>query len=390
MKSTIEKILHEDGKNVDIFVAENPFRGSGGGQPGDSGRIWSETMEAKVLDCLKDDSGKLFLLRLRLTRGKPAVGMPVEMSVDMERHAILSRMHSGEHLLSKIMETLNPQLHVFKVAIGEKTSSIFIHCPTNLAWDFLFRAEEQANVIVAENRPITIRKMSRNEAQQLDGLKANWGRIEEAVVTVVEIEGIDKIACCGSHASSTGEIGEIYIEDFKGGSGEWEVTFSIGNLSSMSEETHTVRRILHQMHCRPAELERMIGRLEEENKSLARALSKVRSFVVLPFQQKDVAGVPLELFALTGVPRDMGMPSLNQALDSRPDSVVLALFDDGESDKIPFVLMVGSKLKYDARFLRKIEELKISGGGTQSLLSGVTGCRSENQWLSSLAQWIHV
>jgi len=136
----------------------------------------------------------------------------VAARVDGPRLALLLRHHSGEHLLSRILEDAHPGLAVHKVAVGEESTSVYFTYDGEVDWAMLFSAEDRAREVVASDLPVTIQEYSREEGQKIPRLKVNWDRVHSPTLRVVRIgEDLDVIACSGSHVSSTGEIGEIFI-----------------------------------------------------------------------------------------------------------------------------------------------------------------------------------
>ncbi|MDY3868154.1 MAG: alanyl-tRNA editing protein [Pyramidobacter sp.] len=384
MKCRIESVRELKGKKAQLCIEPNPFHVSGGGQPGDSGMLAGQDFAAEVTDCRKSDAGAV--LDVKLSRGLPAEGMEIEAVVDTARNAVLSRMHSGEHVLSKVMENARDDVHIYKVAVGEKQTSVFFHASAPVDWDFLFESEKRANEIVSQGLDVSVRILPVEEAKKLTQLKANWGRIADSEIRIVEIDGFDCIACSGSHVSCTSEIGEIFIESFKGGPADWEVTFSLGAKSSKDEYSKIMRRLLHKVHCKPSELERSLERLSAENKELSKTLSKIRSYLVLPFDEVTAGSLSVSLFALTGIPRDMATASLSARCEETPCGVVLGLFDDGESAQIPFVVMSGAQCSLPLKDMLKDARLQARGGGNSGMISGVTSCRSAGVWLSAIEE----
>ncbi|MGB4208591.1 MAG: hypothetical protein WBJ42_00420, partial [Thermovirgaceae bacterium] len=74
-KIQIEEILEREGKKAKIRVSGRAFHPSGGGQPGDSGRLESEGFEAEVLDCRSGGDG--YVLDIVVKKGEVPVGRPV-------------------------------------------------------------------------------------------------------------------------------------------------------------------------------------------------------------------------------------------------------------------------------------------------------------------------
>ena len=140
-----------------------PLPPSRGGQP-EIRAPWRRKFLAVVTDCTEEDVG---LCSLTLKRGEIRPGDVVTVKVDEERHAILSRMHTGEHILSRALERQVPGLRVYKVSIDPKESSIYLRYDGELTWEMLFSAEDEANSIIASDIPVKIYSLSPQEAQNL-------------------------------------------------------------------------------------------------------------------------------------------------------------------------------------------------------------------------------
>jgi len=87
------------------------------------------------------------------------------------------------------------------------------------------RAVDDANGIVSEDRPVSIRFVSQAEAATLSLRKAS---AREGTLRLVDISGFDLSACGGTHVERTGAIGVIVAlswERLRGGS---RVTFACG------------------------------------------------------------------------------------------------------------------------------------------------------------------
>src|SRR5213079_3565134 len=72
--------------------------------------------------------------------------------------------------------------------------------------DRVIDVERRANLIAAENRPVTT---SFEDASQASGLRKESER--EGTLRIVSIAGLDRSACGGTHVRATGEIGAILI-----------------------------------------------------------------------------------------------------------------------------------------------------------------------------------
>jgi alanyl-tRNA synthetase len=92
--------------------------------------------------------------------------------------------------------------------MGAETCTIDLATPT-VDDDQLKRAEELANQIIFENRPVGIRFVALEEARQL-GLRKlpDVGRDE---LRLIDIADFDLCACGGTHVQSTAQIGAILV-----------------------------------------------------------------------------------------------------------------------------------------------------------------------------------
>lgn len=384
-ETTVVQVLESSSKKARVVLADSLFHCAGGGQPGDSGVLTGADFSAVVENCRKE--GSLHVLDLTLKKGSPAEGLVVTAQVDEKRHETLSKMHSAQHILSRILERDCPGLSTVKVAVDVNHTTVFFHCAEPLTWEILWEAEEKANKIVAQHLPVTIRQLSLEEAKGLSQLRAKWERIADETIRIVEIQDFDCIACSGSHVSHTGEIGGIFIESFRGGDWQWEVVLSLAEAGTECRYGRILRQVLQDLHCKPEELPKVLARLHDESRSLQKQLDKLRPYIQFPHEELAVQNRPLCCFALTGVSREMVMPRLSALSASRPEALVLALLDDGESAKIPFVLLCGASIKADARLLKNDSSLSIQGGGSPAMLSGLTGCRSVTHWCEALETW---
>jgi len=380
MSTRIAEIVENKGKRALVALEENSFRPSGGGQPGDSGILRGEGFEAVVEDCRYQDGRPLLYLRVK--RGKPETGMTVDASVDLGRKHLLSRMHTGEHILSRILEDSNPGLEVTKVAIGEEESTIFLSYEGKIDWDVLFKAEEKALEIIRADLPVNVNIVERQKAQTIENLKINWNRVVDPEIRVVSIPDFDIIACSGTHTDSTGDVGGILVTGFKGASTEWSVSFTVHREQYLSEYSYVMRPLLRSVGCSLKKLPNVYESLQQERKQLLKALDKARNMLDLPWNFQDLGPCKLQYLFLEGLPMDMILPSVKETLDE--NTIVLALAGK-EPGKASFVLARGTACAFDLRhFIRDNPELRARGGGTREWVQGETSEMSTGKWLEAL------
>ncbi len=121
----------------------------------------------------------------------PVAGVRVRGSIDPERRRDHMQQHSGQHVLSAAFLELY-QMPTVSFHMGEDYCSIDLATPS-VSSEQIAGAEKRANEVVFENRPVTIRYVSRAEAEKLGLRKLPPAEHEE--VRLVEFAEFDLTAC---------------------------------------------------------------------------------------------------------------------------------------------------------------------------------------------------
>ncbi len=388
MKTHIDSMLPVEGKEkaVKLVLTPNPFHPSGGGQPGDTGKLTGENFSFSVTGCEK--MGKNVAVIGKIVRGTPAPGMEVEAEVDMDLHTLYSRMHTGEHILSRILERSHPGLSIFKVAIGAEESTVYLSWEGELDWPLLFAAEEEVNGMIAQNLLVETLLLSKDEAKKLAGIKANWQRIEDETIRVVRIPDFDLIACSGTHVASTKEVEEVFISGFRGSSPSWEIKFTLGS-ALRKEYCSAARRLVRRIGCPVSKLEDVFTALTEENASLRKLTERAASLIALPWEEFSVKGIPVFFALLPAFPKEMVTPAARAWSDGHPDALCLILLPEAEQERGAFLFYRGRDISVDfSSLLREFPSLEARGGGRADWLNGITAQMKAEVWLEALGTFI--
>ena len=384
-RTTILDILASDEKKkkFTLLLSGGELHPAGGGQPGDSGILWTEDFRFRIDDTEKKDGG--VAVSGKAEKGSPAAGMEVEGEADLERHRLLSRMHTGEHILSRALEKAHPGLRVFKVAVDCAETSVYLTWEGELCWDMLFEAEKEGNRIVAENLPVETVLLSKEEAENLPGIKGNWGRIADETIRVVRIPGYDTIACSGSHASSTGEVGNLFLTAFRGTSPDWEFKFSVDGAALRQEYSEASRRLVRGIGCRLPQLFQVVGGLQEENGALRKLLEKTSHYVSLPAEDFTAGWLPVSAAVLPGFSRELAAPAARKWSDDHPGRVLLLLLPEPEKNEGSFLLYGGKEVSVDfSALLKESTSLSAKGGGRSDWLNGLSPVMTVEPWLEAM------
>ena len=182
----------DDGRRV--YLDRTAFYPTSGGQQHDTGRLGG----AEVVDVV--DEGE----RIAHVLSTPVGGGTITGEVDWARRFDHMQQHTGQHLLSAVLM----ELHGFStvsVHFGAEISTLDLDA-ASIGPEQVATAEARANLIVAENRPVSL---SFEDAARASGLRKPSER--GGSLRIVSILDLDRSACGGTHVRTTGEIGAILI-----------------------------------------------------------------------------------------------------------------------------------------------------------------------------------
>ena len=139
------------------------------------------------------------------------------------------------------------------------------------------RAEELANQIVQENRPVIAKLVTDEELAQMPLRKPPAAK--HAQIRVVEVGGFDWSACGGTHVQSTGELGLIKIIRSERRGEEQRIEFMCGRraLLDYRQKNQTVGALAAQFAVKPSDLAEAAQKLSDEAKETWRALNAARA-----------------------------------------------------------------------------------------------------------------
>ncbi len=187
------------------------FYPEGGGQPPDHGRLSWEGGEAEITDARKNHGDVRHYVE-SLSGDLPDEGATVEGTVDAERREKLRRMHTAQHVVSRIVldeydaTTAGNQIHPDRSRIDFE--------PVEFDAEDIERIERLSNEAIEQDYGVTKANRSRDEVEErVDEGRALLDLIPDSVdpLRVVEIEAFDMCPCGGTHVDSLGEVGRIDI-----------------------------------------------------------------------------------------------------------------------------------------------------------------------------------
>lgn len=194
-----------------VYLDRTAFYPSSGGQPHDSG--WLAGIE--VLNVI--DEGE----RIAHFTAAPVSEDTVQCNIDWDRRFDHMQQHTGQHVLSAVFVQAF-QIQTLSFHMGSDSSTIEVDA-NEVTSAQIEEAEQRANAIVRAARPVRIRF---EDAEAIQGLRKPSGRA--GVLRVIEIDGLDRSACGGTHVRSTAEIGSIQVRKLEKIRGNVRVEFVCG------------------------------------------------------------------------------------------------------------------------------------------------------------------
>jgi alanyl-tRNA synthetase len=195
--------LEREGKHA-VVLDRTAFYPTSGGQVHDTGRlVLADKREVAVIEVADEDEGRIF----HLTAEPVAVATVIRGSIDATRRRDHMQQHSGQHVLSAAFIRLF-NMPTLSFHMGAESCTIDLEA-SGLSFGQAERAERLANEITSEDRPVSIRFVSLDEAQRL-GLRKLPAK-HTGDLRLIDITDFDLTACGGTHVRSTGQIGAIVL-----------------------------------------------------------------------------------------------------------------------------------------------------------------------------------
>jgi misacylated tRNA(Ala) deacylase len=187
------------------------FYPEGGGQPADRGTLSWDGGSATVVDVQKEHGDVRHYVE-DVEGDVPEGGDEVEGQIDEARRTKLRRMHTAQHVVSKVVldvfdaQTAGNQIHVDRSRIDFE--------PADFSQNEVNAIEARANAVLDQDLPVTKSEMARADAEE----KTPEGRglldlIPDHVdpLRMVAIGDFDLCPCGGTHVDRLSEVGRIRI-----------------------------------------------------------------------------------------------------------------------------------------------------------------------------------
>lgn len=343
-----------------VYLDRTAFYPNSGGQPSDRGTING----IGVLDVMDEDS------RIAHVLASPLTAATVEGCIDWPRRHDHMQQHTGQHLLSAVLEEIY-SIPTLSFHMGAEVSDIEIGTPA-LSAEQIASIERRANAIVWENRPVTV---TFEDAAQAQGLRKPSER--PGTLRIVGIKDIDRSACGGTHVASTAAIGPIFLRKLDRVRGNVRLEFVCGgravaqarrDFESLTEVARALSGSLDQAPELVAGLLSKVADLEKSRRKLAVDLASLQGHQLYESTAPDPAGVRRHKLVKAEGAIDEELRTLAQGFASGSKAVFLAVIERSAA----VLLAVSKDSGYNAGELLKqcLTAAGGRGGGNPQLAQG--------------------
>jgi alanyl-tRNA synthetase len=349
-----------------VTLDRTAFYPTGGGQPSDTGTLDGN----HVLECIDDEEiGILHVIQGRA----PEVGAIVKGRIDWARRLDHIQQHTGQHILSQALVTLfNAPTRGFRVLHESCEIDVELTNPTN---ERIERAVVLANNVIWEDREITIRNVTADEAARLP-LRKDSSRDGE--LRLIEIEGFDLTPCGGTHAYRTGEVGMIVVRTWERAKGLTRIEFAAGTraLADYRRANKTARTVAALFSAGRDDTPKPAARMVEENKELHRRVRTLEEIAARVEAQELLAATSqnaVGLWVVTRIFYDRDGESLKhlaQALIAHKQTIALLGSRDKDAARIVFARSADAPGDMNALMREACAMLDGRGGGKTDMAQG--------------------
>jgi misacylated tRNA(Ala) deacylase len=193
-----------------VVLAQTPFYPGGGGQLADIGVLKWNGGEARVTG-FEVSGGKIW----HLLDTQAEIAGPVEAAVDPVFRRKMRQLHTGTHILNAfVFQSFDGALVTGVQMAADGTARMDFDVP-GADNDRLRALEGPINDAIKQNIPVNLAYIGMSVAQAEHGLIRSRSvappPTPDGKVRIVEIVGLDRQACGGTHLSSTGDSPPLRI-----------------------------------------------------------------------------------------------------------------------------------------------------------------------------------
>lgn len=285
-----------------VILDRTIFFPEGGGQSSDIGTLINSSDETTYPVTHASESGDAIIHEI--SNHNLQVGDKVICRINWPHRFDNMQRHCGEHLLSgamyKLFGGVNRGFHM-----GEHFMTADINLEkdpsfTEVTWEMAMEAEELVNSHIWQDFPVKAEEFSTGEEAAKMPLRKELAVDEDVRVVTIGNDDViaDCVACCGTHPTSTAQIGLLKIYKVEKNKGMFRIYFEAGKRAM--EDYRAKHDILTALSNRYStgidELTDKIEKQEKRHEETKNTLNKLRNVLISQkteeIKKELSAGVP--------------------------------------------------------------------------------------------------
>ncbi len=368
----VQKIDSKD--EIFYFVSQKtPFYGESGGQVGDVGIFYSKKCKGEIIDTIKP-SEDLILHKAKLIDGELKKDEEIVLRVDEGFRKATARNHTCTHILhAALRKILGPYVkQAGSLVAPDRLRFDFTHLKA-LTEDEIKRVEDEVNRVILEDLPVNTKILLYEDAIKEGAIGLFVEKYGEKV-RVVEIPGVSKELCGGTHLARTGEAGAFFIvseSSVASGIRRIEAVTGWGALKRYRELNKVVSEAATLLKTRSSLIIKRIKELQEQIKVLVREKEELEKKKVLSLKDEllkdfeDIGGIRVIIKELDSGVDVKEMRRLMDFIRSSCPSNCVSLLISQKNKKVTMLLYVSKDLhnSFTAPSLIKEIAKEVKGGG---------------------------
>jgi len=355
----VNKGTEADGRNY-VVLSNTAFYPTGGGQPHDTGTlndievIEVEKINDEIRHYIQGDSSRL-------------VG-EVHGQLNWQRRFDHMQQHAGQHILTAaFVELFDAPTVSFHLGSEQVTIDIAVDALTE---EQLVAAEDRANEIILENRPIETTWITEKELE-------NYSLRKEIAVTgdirLVIIPDFDYNGCGGTHPTSTGQVSAIKILGTEKMKGNIRVSFVCGHrvLAELAMRKKVLADVARQLSVPEAEAATALTKILTTQKSTEKALVAAKE-ELLNYEAKTLVSNEKSIITAAFTQRTMQeLQKLARTIVAEQTESIVLLVSENE-DRLQFVAARGAKVEKSMKDIaaKALSLINGKGGGSDQMVQG--------------------
>ena len=368
---------------------------SGGGQPSDHGTITPLTNPS--LDPIPITFVQRQGLHCVYYSPEPLPpGTPVRQDVEFRRRWDHMQQHTGQHLLSAIMNKYN-DLETLGWGMGAENDMSYVDVPRKPSEDEMQSIQEKCNAAIGQNIGITVENP---DNVKLDKLPDDYDK-ERGIIRVVKIGNLDANTyvrplsniflnrltehnrCCGTHLRQTSHISLLLLGSTQSvHSTNCRLSFIAGDraINLATSSIHSIRSIarLVSSGTTPAEVLASVNKMKETATELKRTETRLLTDIAKyeADRVKAVLSTGMNAFVYRAV---QGLDFINMVVPQVKEAVkegAVTVLASGEGSKGGQIVIIGDKNSVEG-FATKVKEV----------IPGIKGGGRGERWQGKVIEW---